>query len=118
MPIVSLSSASLYYELQPPASPAPGEPSRVLVIQGTGSDLRGLPGPFGWPGSERFEALSYDHRGLGRSSSNGEAPPAMEDFAADAIALADHVAWAEFAVVGISFGGMVAQELALRAPGR
>ena len=42
----------------------------------------------------------------------------MADYAADALALADHVGWATFAMVGVSFGGMVAQEVAVTAPER
>ena len=116
MPLARLSQASLYFELHERDGAV--DPARVLVIPGTGSDLRDPPGPFGWPGAERFAVLSYDHRDLGRSSTDGDQAPAMEDFAADALELADHVGWEEFSVVGISFGGMVAQELALRAPAR
>jgi 3-oxoadipate enol-lactonase len=116
MPVARLTSASLYYELQQPDGLA--DPVRALVIPGTGSDLREPPGPFGWPGSERFAVLSYDHRDLGRSRAECAEAPEMADFAADALALAEHVGWETFAVVGISFGGMVAQELALRAPER
>src|SRR5690349_17894451 len=42
----------------------------------------------------------------------------MADYAADALALLDHVGWDRTRVVGISFGGMVAQELAVTAPER
>ena len=42
----------------------------------------------------------------------------MADYADDAAALLDHVGWTQCRVVGISFGGMVAQELALRHPDR
>jgi 3-oxoadipate enol-lactonase len=42
----------------------------------------------------------------------------MADFADDAAALLDAVGWDDCLVIGISFGGMVAQELALRHPGR
>ena len=42
----------------------------------------------------------------------------MADYAADALALLDHVGWATTRLVGISFGGMVAQEIAVTAPER
>jgi 3-oxoadipate enol-lactonase len=42
----------------------------------------------------------------------------MADFAGDALALADHLSWQRFALIGISFGGMVAQEVAIAAPDR
>ena len=65
----------------------------------------------------RVDLLAHDQRGLGRT----EIPPgpySMADYAADAIALLDHVGWTQARVVGISFGGMVAQELAVTAPER
>src|SRR5438067_10707931 len=42
----------------------------------------------------------------------------MADYAADANALLDHVGWDRGAVVGVSFGGMVAQEFAVTWPER
>jgi 3-oxoadipate enol-lactonase len=42
----------------------------------------------------------------------------MADYADDAAALMAAQGWDEALVVGVSFGGMVAQELALRHPGR
>jgi 3-oxoadipate enol-lactonase len=89
----------------------------LLHISGTGSDLRRPPSPFAWPGAARFDLVAYDHRGLGRSTASDD-QPTMADFAADALALADAAGWRRFSVVGISFGGMVAQQLAIRAPGR
>lgn len=93
-----------------------GQGPRLLFVNGSGATLESasplidrLRGP--------FELLAHDQRGLGRTSVPAE-PPTMQDFAADAIALADHVGWDTFRVVGISFGGMVAQELAVRVPER
>ena len=61
--------------------------------------------------------LVHDQRGLGRTSVPA-AQPTMADYAADALALLDHVGWATTRLFGISFGGMVAQEIAVTAPER
>jgi 3-oxoadipate enol-lactonase len=109
VPVLPLDPVDLYYELA-------GAGPRLLVINGTGSDLRNPPRPSEWQGADRFELLSYDHRGLGRSVPRDvESQPTMADFGDDALALVDALGWDGFAVLGISFGGMVAQELALRA---
>lgn len=42
----------------------------------------------------------------------------MAQYAADAVAVADQLGWKSFDVLGISFGGMVAQELAVTYPER
>jgi 3-oxoadipate enol-lactonase len=90
-----------------------------MVSSGTGSDLRNEPNPLSWPVASGFEVLAYDHRGLGQSiADDPDAQPTMAEMAADAVALADHVAWGRFSVVGVSFGGMVAQEIALAAGDR
>ena len=110
MPFHDVSGVSLYYELT-------GTGERLLSISGTGGDLRQKPGVAEGPVGQAFEVLSYDQRGLGQSS----VPPwpyAMADFADDAAALLDAVGWDDCLVLGISFGGMVAQEVAIRHPER
>jgi len=42
----------------------------------------------------------------------------MADYASDAAALLDHVGWQTTNVIGLSFGGMVAQEFAVTFPDR
>lgn len=89
---------------------------RVLFLNGSGATLAGtamLLGPF----ERRFDLLAHDQRGLGLTSIP-PGPYAMADYAADALALLDHVGWDTCAVAGLSFGGMVAQELAVTAPER
>jgi 3-oxoadipate enol-lactonase len=111
VPTASLPGVTIHYERAGSGPP-------LLLIGGTGGDLRRAPSPLAWPGAEHFDQVAYDHRGLGRSiPDDADAQPAMADFAADALALADHLGWERFALIGISFGGMVAQEVAIRAPG-
>ncbi len=110
MPQVKVGEIELHYELA-------GEGPRLLYISGTGGDLRTKPGVFDGPLPKHFEVLAYDQRGMGRSS-KPDAPYSMADYADDAAALMDAVGWDEARVIGVSFGGMVAQELALRHPSK
>ena len=110
MPRATVNGVDLYYE-------SAGRGPRLLFISGTGGDLRNKPNMFDSPLAKHFEMLSYDQRGLGQS----EIPAGdytMADYADDAAALMAEVGWDEALVMGASFGGMVAQELALRHPTR
>ncbi len=64
-----------------------------------------------------FELLSWDYRGLGRSAPV-TAPYTMADLTADAVAVLDDAGWETCTVMGLSFGGMVAQEFAVTHPER
>lgn len=89
----------------------------LLFISGTGGDLRVQPNVFASPLAKAFDLLAYDQRGLGRTD-KPDVPYSMAQYADDAAALLDHVGWDSVAVIGVSFGGMVAQELVLRHPQR
>jgi 3-oxoadipate enol-lactonase len=108
MPRVRANGIELYYEIA-------GRGPRLLFISGTGGDLRTRPNVFDGPLAEAFAILGYDQRGLGQS----EVPPgpySMADYGDDAAALLDALGWGAVPVIGVSFGGMVAQELTLRHP--
>jgi 3-oxoadipate enol-lactonase len=92
-----------------------GAGERLLFISGTGGDLRNKPSVFDGPLGSRYEVLAYDQRGLGRTSIP-DGPYTMADYANDAAALVTARGWDSCLVVGVSFGGMVAQELAIRHP--
>ncbi len=64
-----------------------------------------------------FECVRYDHRGSGRSGGGG-LPTSMPQLAADAAELLDRLGIESAHVHGLSMGGMIAQELALRFPER
>jgi pimeloyl-ACP methyl ester carboxylesterase len=64
-----------------------------------------------------FRVLTFDNRDVGRSS-HWPFPYVVAQMADDAIAVLDAAGVARAHVYGISLGGMVAQELALRFPER
>ncbi len=110
MPFTHVRDLDIYYELA-------GEGPRLLYISGTGGDLRSKPNHMDGPLPKRFTVLAYDQRGLGRTS-KPDAPYTMADYGDDAATLMDALGWDRAMVMGVSFGGMVAQELALRHPHR
>ncbi len=90
--------------------------AQVLFISGSGADLRNKPNQFDSPLAE-LGLLAYDQRGLGQTEQPaGEY--SMAQYADDAAGLLDALGLDSIAVVGVSFGGMVAQEFALRHPQR
>jgi 3-oxoadipate enol-lactonase len=110
MPFAQLPGLNIYYERA-----GSGEP--LLFVSGTGGDLRNKPNQFDGPLAKAFDLLSYDQRGLGRSD-KPERSYTMADYADDAAALMADQGWDSANVIGVSFGGMVAQELVLRYPAR
>jgi 3-oxoadipate enol-lactonase len=110
MPTAQIGAVELHYERAGAGPP-------LLFISGTGGDLRNKPNVFDGPLVKLFDVLGYDQRGLGRSS-KPDFDYSMADYADDAAALLDAVGLASAKVVGVSFGGMVAQELAIRHPGK
>lgn len=110
MPRHTVNGVELYYERLGSGSP-------LLFLNGTGGDLRQKPSLWDGALARAFEVLAYDQRGLGQSA-KPDRPYTMQDYADDAAGLLDHVGWPRAKVLGVSFGGMVAQELALRHPER
>jgi 3-oxoadipate enol-lactonase len=108
MPRATANGIELYFETA-------GQGRRLLVISGTGGDLRHHPNVLDGPLANQFSVLCYDQRGLGQSD-KPDAVYTMADYADDAAGLLEHLSWPSCAVAGVSFGGMVAQELALRHP--
>lgn len=109
MPTAALNGIDVYYEQR-------GSGPRTLFVNGSGSTLEEAALIVDVLASG-CEVLAHDQRGLGRTTIP-PGPYTMADYAADALALLDHVGWERARVVGISFGGMVAQELAVTAPER
>jgi 3-oxoadipate enol-lactonase len=105
MPFGQVRDINIYYEIV-------GTGPRLLFINGTNADLRRRQ-PFVDKLSDHFAVLRYDQRGLGQTD-KPDKHYSMADYADDAAALMDLVGWDEAAVLGVSFGGSVAQEFARR----
>jgi proline iminopeptidase len=70
------------------------------------------------PLGDVLRLVYYDHRGNGRSGRPAMETLTLEQLAADADALRDHLGFERVAVLGHSYGGCVALQHALRYPGR
>lgn len=111
MSTIRANGIDLYHEIH-------GQGPRLLFISGTGSDLRMRPNVFDGPLVASFEVLAFDQRGLGQSDKPAKVYT-MADYADDAAGLLEAVGWEwPVLVMGVSFGGMVAQEFALRHPNK
>jgi len=109
MSFVENQGAKLYWDEQ-----GQGEP--ILLIMG-----------LGWPATmwhrtrpalnTRYRTIALDNRGAGRSDVP-RGPYSISTMAADAAAVLDAAGVASAHVLGASMGGMIAQEFALRYPGR
>lgn len=109
MPTAAVRDIEIHYDIA-------GDGAPVLLISGTGADLRDSPVSSN-PLTKHFRVIAYDQRGLGQTS-KPDLPYTMSDYADDAAGLLDALGIARAHVVGISFGGMVAQHLAIRHPSR
>ena len=109
MPFAETGPVKLYYESR-------GRGPAVLLVMGLGMTLSGW-----WRTvpvlARSFRVLSFDNRGIGRSDGSA-LPYSVAAMADDAIAVLDAAGEQRAHVYGISLGGMVAQELALRHPDR
>ncbi|KAG1904116.1 Alpha/Beta hydrolase protein [Suillus fuscotomentosus] len=110
-----LESHSLYYEQHGTG------PEKIVFIMGVNSTS------FGWlyqvehfSKLPQYSVLVFDNRGVGMSGTP-RGPYTTSGMAEDVIVLLDYLRWTEersIHVVGLSMGGMIAQELADRIPDR
>ena len=127
MTTVAANGIDIYYEQRGnSANPA------LLLISGLGAQLTGWPSGFvDSLVTAGFFVTIFDNRDVGLSSwlndfgvpnigdiarGNSPAPYLISDFAADAAALVDVVHLGPVHVVGVSMGGMIAQQFAIDYP--
>jgi len=110
MPFVRSSGAEIYYEVRGTSGPP------LVLVRGFASSIRT------WNGVDVDLAADHrtivlDNRGSGRSAAPAGAYRVAQ-MARDVVAVMSHAGLDDAHVVGTSLGGMIAQELALRYPGR
>lgn len=110
MPTVQISGAGLYYNVK-------GEGEPLVLIPGFAS------GAWSWSWqvdelSRSFRIVTFDPRGIGRSGMGENDAGAIERIADDVAALLDELKIESAHMLGISFGGFVAQDFTLRYPAR
>jgi 3-oxoadipate enol-lactonase len=93
-----------------------GDGDPVLVIGGFGVSSAVLD-PLADLWSTRLRCITYDHPGTGRSSKRA-CPISTAGLAASAVRVLDELEIDAVHVAGLSLGGAIAQELALRFPHR
>jgi len=109
MPVARGNGINIYYEVH-------GDGDPLVLIQCLGGNS--VDWQFQTPVfAERYRVVIFDNRGSGRS----EAPPprySVVEMADDALALMDVLGIERAHILGLSLGGFIAQELALRSPQR
>ena len=109
MPKTNVGDIDLYYE-----DHGSGDP--LLLIMGLGADANGW--MFQTPElAKHYRTVVFDNRGVGRSDKPA-GPYTTPQMADDAAHLLDRLGIERAHVCGISMGGMISQELALRHPQR
>lgn len=87
----------------------------ILLVNGLGDELGTWSAQVPDFLDAGYRVVSFDNRGVGQSSMPA-GPYTTAMFAADAKALVDHLQLKNFHLLGISMGGMIAQEYALAYP--
>ena len=108
MPTLNVDGRDLYYEPR-------GDGDPLLLIQGLSGNHLAWGDRFLRALAPHRLVITYDHRGIGHSQ-GGDEPFTIADLAADAAGLLTALGIERADVMGISMGGMVAQELALARP--
>jgi 3-oxoadipate enol-lactonase len=90
-------------------------PRTVLLVNGLGDDLDTWSSQVPDFLDQGYRVVTFDNRGVGRSSMP-PGPYTTRMLADDVKALVDHLRLSDFHLLGISMGGMIAQEYALAYP--
>ncbi len=109
MPFASVNDVELHYALEGDG------PETVVLVNGLADDLTTWATQMDALLQAGYRVLRFDNRGIGRSSKPA-GPYTTRLFAEDTKALVDHLGLSGFHLLGVSMGGMIAQEYAIGWP--
>ncbi len=109
MPTAQVNGIAVYYEQHGAGTP-------LLLVGGLGADLT-LFANVTRSFAEHHQVVTFDNRGAGRTDKPDE-PYSIEQMAQDTVALLDALPIDRTHVLGVSMGGRIALELAIRHPAR
>jgi 3-oxoadipate enol-lactonase len=104
--MVTLNGVDLNYRLEGDGAEA------IVLINGLADDLETWAEQVPDFLAAGYRVLRFDNRGIGKSG-RPKGPYTTAQMASDAKALVDHLGIRDFHLVGVSMGGMIAQEYAL-----
>ncbi|MEJ2250299.1 MAG: alpha/beta hydrolase [Candidatus Lokiarchaeota archaeon] len=110
IPYVTTNGIKLYYEIH-------GEGHPLVMIMGLSANLDWWNPEFLNAMTEKFKVITFDNRDAGRSEKSKEVYM-IKIFAEDTIGLIDELGIEKAHFLGVSMGGMIAQEIALNFPER
>ena len=106
MPVATINDISIHYQLE-------GEGDETIVlINGLADDLETWAFQMDDFLAAGYRVLRFDNRGIG-ATSKPAGPYSSRMLADDAKGLVDHLGVTDFHLMGVSMGGMIAQEYAL-----
>jgi 3-oxoadipate enol-lactonase len=111
MPFVETSTARIHFTVEGRG------PATLLMLMGLGGSAAEWGPGFAESLAERFRVVLVDNRGV-PPSANRASSFTMGDMAADAVAVLDAIDVRRAHVMGLSMGGMIAQQVALDRPER
>jgi 3-oxoadipate enol-lactonase len=110
MPDARLEDIKIHYDVY-------GDGQPLLMIMGLGASSAVWDPPLVEKLARSYGVVTFDNRGTGQSD-KPDAPYSIQMFADDAAGLLDNLNIPSAHILGVSMGGMIAQEFALRHPAR
>jgi len=107
MPNIAINDVDLYYEIH-----GVGEP--LMLVAGLASDSQSWL-PVMEELSRHFLVITPDNRGTGRTVPQ-DIDTSIRQMADDCIALAEHLGFSSFSLLGHSMGGFIAMDMSIRYP--